>query len=227
VPDADLRQHFAAPAPLHGLVVDWGGVLTAGLDDAIRLWAETDGVDLAVYHDVIQEWLGPELARTTWLNPIHALERGELAVPDFEEHLADELHRRTGRPVRKEGLVGRMFDQFEHAPDMSGLVRRAHEAGLRTALLSNSWGNEYPRDGWHDMFDAVVISGEVGMRKPEARIYHHTADAIDLSPTSCVFVDDLRTNVDAAVDLGFVGVHHRTYDATALELEALFDLRLR
>jgi epoxide hydrolase-like predicted phosphatase len=227
VTDASAGQEPASQPQLRGLVVDWGGVLTAGLDDAIRIWAETDGVDLAVYHDVIQEWLGPELARTAWLNPIHALERGELAVPDFEAHLAEELHRRTGKPVREEGLVRRMFDQFEHAPDMSGLVRRAHEAGLRTALLSNSWGNEYPRDGWHDMFDSVVISGEVGMRKPEPRIYLHTAEAIDLPPSACVFVDDLRSNVDAAVELGFVGVHHHSYEATALELEALFDLPLR
>ena len=55
----------------------------------------------------------------------------------------------------------------EHAQDMSGLVRRARLAGVRTALLSNSWGDQYLRDGWQDMFDAVVISGEVGMRKPE------------------------------------------------------------
>ena len=50
--------------------------MTAGLDSAISGWAQGDGVDLATYHDVIRDWLGPELARTAWLNPIHALERG-------------------------------------------------------------------------------------------------------------------------------------------------------
>jgi len=67
------------------------------------------------------------------------------------------------------------------------------------------------------MFDAVVISGEVGMRKPEHRIYLHTAEALDLEPAACVFVDDLRPNVEAAVELGFVGIHHHDYDATAIE----------
>jgi epoxide hydrolase-like predicted phosphatase len=210
-----------------GLVVDWGGVLTAGLDGAIAGWAEGDGVDLATYHDVINDWFGAGLAKTTWLNPIHALERGEMAVPDFEHRLAVELAERSGRPVPAEGLLARMFDQFEHAPDMAALVRRARAAGLRTALLSNSWGNEYPREGWDAMFDAVVISGEVGMRKPEPRIYAHTVDALDLTAQECVFVDDLRHNVTGAIDVGMVGVHHTSYEATALELEALFGITLR
>ena len=110
---------------------------------------------------------------------------------------------------------------------MNGLVRRAHGAGLRTALLSNSWGNNYPRDGWDDMFDAVVISVEVGMRKPEPDIFVHVADLLELAPKQIVFVDDLPSNVQAAVSVGMVGVHHHSYDETATELEALFDLSLR
>jgi HAD superfamily hydrolase (TIGR01509 family) len=109
---------------------------------------------------------------------------------------------------------------------MSGLVRRARRAGLRTGLLSNSWGNDYPRDGWDEMFDVVVISGEVGMRKPEPAIFAHTLELLGLRPEETVFVDDLRHNIDAAVAVGMVGVHHRTYDQTLLELEALFGMPL-
>ena len=76
------------------------------------------------------------------------------------------------------------------------------------------------------MFDTVVISGEVGMRKPEERIYQPRRRRLDLPPSACVFVDDLRPNVDAAVALGFVGIHHHSYEATATELEVLFDLPL-
>ena len=224
VPPADPAR---GSVPLRGLVVDWGGVLTSGMSESIALWAEGDGVDLAVYQSVMSEWFGAELGRTTWLNPIHALERGEMAVPDFEERLAGELTRRTGREVVADGLVRRMFDQFEHAHDMTALVRRAREAGLRTALLSNSWGSEFPGDGWHGIFDAVVISGEVGMRKPEERIYRYAVEGIDLPLEACVFIDDLEVNVAAAVALGMVGIHHRSYDATADELEALFDIPLR
>src|SRR5690349_23254386 len=99
-----MADQPAAPArALRGLVVDWGGVLTSGMDSSIALWAEGDGVDLAVYQGVMRDWLGAELARTAWLNPIHALERGEMAVPDFEERLAGELTRRTGREVVADG----------------------------------------------------------------------------------------------------------------------------
>ena len=155
-------------------------------------------------------------------NPVHALERGELEVPEFEQRLAQGLRTRSGAPVPAAGLLTRMFERFEHAPDMVGLVHRAHASGLRTALLSNSWGNDYPRDGWAEMFDVVVISGEVGMRKPEPRIFHHTLDALGLAAEECVFVDDLAPNVRAAVDVGMVGVLHRSYAETAAELEVLF-----
>jgi len=133
---------------------------------------------------------------------------------------------RTGRTFDADGLLARLFSHFEHAPDMSGLVRRARAAGLRTGLLSNSWGNDYPRDGWDEMFDVVVISGEVGMRKPEPGIFEHTLDLMGLAPEQTVFVDDLRPNIEAAVALGMVGVHHRTYEQTLLELEALFGIPL-
>jgi putative hydrolase of the HAD superfamily len=120
-----------------------------------------------------------------------------------------------------------MFAGIAPSDSMLGLVARAKEAGLRTAVLSNSWGNEYPMQGWDELFDAVVISGEVGMRKPEPRIFQHVLRLIDLSADECVFVDDLPHNVTAAVRLGFVGVLHRSYDETAHELEAILDLRLR
>ena len=121
----------------------------------------------------MREWLGTQQGELAADNPVAALERGEIEVPHFEEQLAARLTEVTGHPVEAVGLLQRMFDQFEHAPAMSALVLRATRAGLRTGLLSNSWGNEYPREGWDQMFDAVVISGEVGMRKPEPQIYRH------------------------------------------------------
>jgi epoxide hydrolase-like predicted phosphatase len=211
---------------LRGLVVDWGGVLTGDMRTAVESWAEADGVPLDVYVGVMREWMGEPYAAEARLNPIHALERGEMTVPDFEARLAEALTARSGTAFAAEGLLDRLFEHFEHAPDMSGLVRRARAAGLRTGLLSNSWGNDYPRDGWEEMFDVVVISGEVGMRKPEPRIFEHTLELLGLAPRECVFVDDLRSNVEAAVGLGMVGVLHRSYAGTLVELEALFGIPL-
>lgn len=212
---------------LRALVVDWGGVLTEPLDSAIRAWAEIDGVEFEHYVDVMRTWLGPHQGELARDNPVAALERGEIEVPHFEEQLAQRLAQAAGREVRAVGLLQRMFDQFEHAPAMSALVLRARRAGLRTGLLSNSWGNEYPREGWDEMFDAIVISGEVGMRKPEPEIFAHALDLLGVLAEETVFVDDLAHNVQAAVELGLVGIHHTSYETTASELEELFGVHLR
>jgi epoxide hydrolase-like predicted phosphatase len=208
------------------LLVDWGGVLTTSLGDTFERWADEDGIDYPHYRSLMAELLGPEAGLEAGINPIHALERGEMELSDFEALLAARLRRTDGAPVPAEGLIGRMFNRFTHAPDMNGLVRRAHASGIRTALLSNSWGNTYPRDGWSEMFDHVVISGEVGMRKPEPDIYLHTARLVGVDPGACVFVDDLAINVRAAIGLGMAGVHHVDYESTRAELEALFDIPL-
>jgi len=213
------------PEP-RALIVDWGGVLTGDLRVAVQRWAEIDGVDLQTYASLMRDWLGEPAGMEALLNPVHALERGEMALPDFESRLARALSERTGRPVEERGLLGRMFEHFEHAEDMSGLVRRARAAGIRTALCSNSWGNDYPRDGWDDMFDVVVISGEVGMRKPEPRIFEHTLRLVGVSAEESVFVDDLPHNIAAAVALGMIGIRHVGYETTALEIDALFGIHL-
>jgi putative hydrolase of the HAD superfamily len=76
------------------------------------------------------------------------------------------------------------------------------------------------------MFDVVVISGEVGMRKPDAEIFHFTLERMQMQAAECVFVDDLPHNITAAADLGIVGVRHVTYEDTLTELEALFSINL-
>ncbi|MFG1624696.1 HAD family hydrolase [Kribbella sp. NPDC049227] len=211
---------------LRGLLVDWGGVLTSGLEEALRRWAELDGFDFDSYLQAVLAWLPAEnpadATAEAELNPVHALERGQIAVPDFERKLASILLRRDGTPVPAEGLIERMFAHFEHQPAMSALVRRARSLGIRTALLSNSWGNTYPRDTWDGMFDDIVISGEVGMRKPDPEIFLLAARRLDLKPEECVFVDDLELNVEGARALGMTGLLHTSYDETRRALESLF-----
>jgi epoxide hydrolase-like predicted phosphatase len=208
---------------MRALVVDFYGVLTDGLETAMTAWCAADGIDYERFRDVMGEWLGPEGYANARLNPVYALERGEMAVPDFEVQLAAQLRRAGHEPLDSRGLVERMFQRFVHAPDMAGLVRRARQAGIRTALLSNSWGDQYLRDGWDEMFDVVVISGEVGMRKPETRIFALTAQRLGVEPDRTVFVDDHVSNIRAGRQFGWVCVHHLDYEQTATELEALFD----
>lgn len=207
---------------LAGLVVDWGGVLTCDVGEAVALWARTEQLDLTTVRSAFRRWLGPAETQRELVNPVHLLERGELETAQFEAYLARELTPADGHPIDPAGLLARMFSFFTHAPAMDALVWRAREAGIATALLSNSWGNSYPAHVWEGMFDVVVISGEVGMRKPEPGIYHHTCERLGLAPQRCVFVDDLPHNVAAAVETGMVGVHHTSYEQTASQLSALF-----
>jgi len=207
---------------LAALIVDYGGVLTNSLHETISAWASADRINPDRYTTVIREWLADGAER----NIVHDLERGEISPAEFERRFAALLSREDGSIPDAEGLLRRMFAGFRAEEDMMGVVRRARRAGLRTALLSNSWGNEYDPDLLAE-FDAAVISGEVGLRKPEPEIYRLTAARLGVDPRQCVFVDDLPPNVRGAVAVGMVGIHHIDTETTATELEALFNLSLR
>ncbi len=160
------------------------------------------------------------------LSPVHRLERGEITPAEFEDELAERLAER-GSPVVAQGLLGRMLAGLAHLDaGMLGVVRSAHDGGVRTALLSNSWGNHYPDELFDGIFDAVVISGRVGMRKPDAEIFRHTAELLGLDPAACVMVDDLPQNVRGAVAAGMVAVQHTDVDSTRAELEVLLGMPL-
>jgi epoxide hydrolase-like predicted phosphatase len=207
--------------PPAALVVDWGGVLTTGVPEALAAWARSEDLDVDTLRAAFGRWLGPQ-ADMELANPIHLLERGELAPAEVEQMLAPLLRTTSGTPVPGAGLLSRMFAHFTHAPAMTALVWRARQAGIATALLSNSWGDHYPEHLWDGTFDQVVISGRVGMRKPDPEIFLHTADLLGVPPTACVFVDDVAHNVAAAVAVGMVGVLHTDYPTTAGELSVLF-----
>ena len=204
---------------MQGLIVDWGGVLTMPIHTAVTSWLKATGVDRDHYGAVVTRWVAPSPDE---MSPVHLLERGEIAVGEFELLLSAALAQ-EGSTVEAQGLIGQMFaDLAIYEDSMTSLVTRAHAAGIRTALLSNSWGNDYDRTDWDEMFDAVVISGEVGMRKPEREIFELALDRIGLPAAECVFVDDVPHNVEAAAEAGLVGIVHRTFDQTAIELAALF-----
>jgi len=204
---------------MQGLIVDWGGVLTMPIRTALRGWLTVSGVDHDHYGAVLRRWVEPTPGE---ISPVHQLERGELSVEEFE-HLFSEALAAEGSAVEARGLVGRMLaDLAIYEDSMTSLVTRAHASGVRTGLLSNSWGNDYDRSDWHEMFDVVVISGEVGMRKPEREIFELAVDRIGLPAGECVFIDDMAHNVAAAARVGLVGIVHRSFGETAGELAALF-----
>ena len=239
---------------LSAVIIDWGGVLTQPIGDTVRDWIAADQIDWDTYLAVIGPWLSdaydtaaapdgtslPAVPQPPGKqppgkqppgeqppgNPVHALERGECTVAEFERLLAARLVRTDGKSVLADGLLSRMLSASEPVPAMYQLIRGLRARGVRTALLSNSWGaGGYPREDFPDLFDAVVISGEVGMRKPEPRIFHHAAQLLGSAPAECVFVDDLEANVRAAVGCGMTGVHHTDPAYTQQRLTELFAAR--
>ena len=212
---------------LRGIVTDWGGVLTSPILTTVQAWIEADGIDWDSYRTVMRLWVSQAYGVDAGPNPIHVLERGECSGAEFEELLAARLLRVDGETVVAEGLLRRMFAASVPVPGMYDTIRTLRAAGFSTALLSNSWGcDEYPRADFPGLFDTVVLSGEVGMRKPEKEIFFHAAATLGLAPAECVFIDDMEANVAAAQACGMTGVLHTETATTARALQDLLGVPL-
>src|SRR3954454_3538570 len=107
-------------------------------------------------------------------------------------------------------------------------VRRAKAAGIRTGLISNSWGDGLAYDPalLEQLFAAVVIWGEVGLKKPQPEIFHLGAERIGVAPQECVFVDDLRENCAGAEAVGMKAILHRGSRGTLEQLQELLKVPL-
>lgn len=206
-----------------GLIVDFGGVLTTPIFESFADFCREHGVDPVRLRD----YLRGAFEMTDAPSPIHRLETGHLHHSEWESMLAQAMSEGLDSPIDPSDLTLRLFSGVRPEPSMVGAVQAVRQAGSRTALCSNSWGpGGYPREMFDVLFDAVVISGEVGMRKPDPQIYLMAASKLGLSPEECVFVDDFQVNVAGAEAVGMKGVHHSTPDRTIGELRDLFALPL-
>lgn len=200
--------------------------MTSPIPETVRAWLDAEDIDHATYAAVMRPWVLAAYDPAGDGNPIHALERGECTTGEFERLLAPMLVRRDGGRVVADGLLTRMFAATMPSERMYALMRAVRAAGLRTCLLSNSWGSDaYPREAIGSMFHEVVISGEVGMRKPEERIFLHAAGLLGLAPSECVFIDDIEANVRVAQATGMTGVLHSDPVTTAARLGELLGVQ--
>jgi len=197
------------------VIFDYGGVLTNAVADSIRAWHEADGIDPGSFTRTLRAWLGHDVPVGT---PVHRLETGELSIAEFETLLAAELTTVDGRPIEAEGILGRLFAGMRADAVMFDLVTELREAGLKVGLLSNSWGNAYPRERIDALFDHIVISGEVGLRKPDPAIYRMSLTGLGVSPDRAVFIDDAEPNTLGAAALGMHTILHTSADETRAAL---------
>jgi epoxide hydrolase-like predicted phosphatase len=205
----------AESAPRSALLIDWGGVLTSNLFVSFQAHCVAAGIEP---EKLMGRFRRDPAARELLI----ALETGELDEMEFERRFAAMLE------VEPDGLIDGLFAGVQPDAAMVDAVRRAHAAGIRTALVSNSWGvHRYPHDMFEELFDGVVISGEEGIRKPARRMYELGAQRAGAQPQECVFVDDLIFNLTPAEELGMATVHHTSAESTIPELERLLGLALR
>jgi len=200
-----------------GLLVDFGGVLTTNIFDSFSAFCSAEG-------------LAPEAVRSAFRNPgegrdlLFDLELGKLTDEEFEQRFSAHLGL---APERASGLIERLFGGMKADRDMEMAVVMAKRQGIRTGLISNSWGTgRYDHERFPEMFDAWVISGEVGLRKPDPAIYEMGAERVGLPPSELVFVDDLGGNLKPAAELGFATVLHRSAAETIPQLEDLLGVKL-
>ncbi len=201
---------------MKGLLVDFGGVLTTNVFDSFRAFCREEGLAESAFVDLLRS--SPETRAE-----LRRLETGEIEAGEFGRHLGLLLG-----VAESDGLMGRIFAGIKPDPEMVEAVRLARVGGIRTGLLSNSVGTDiYDRSQFEELFDGVVISGEVGLHKPQPEIFRLGAERIGVPAGDCVFVDDLRENCTGAEAVGMTAVLHRGAEGTLPELERLLGLPLR
>ena len=212
------------------VISDFGGVLTTPLLNSFMAFQDRTGVS--------GEALGRALQRIyerDGEHPLYELEKGHVSEDEFLTSLRGELATELGHEPEMHGFKEVYFEALHPNEPMIELMREVKVAGLRMALLTNNvreweplWRSMLPVD---EIFELVVDSAFVGMRKPEPEIYTLTLERLrDHDPEElgrlefeeCLFVDDVEVNCVAARDLGIVAVHFRENpQATAEIREAL------
>jgi putative hydrolase of the HAD superfamily len=206
------------------VISDFGGVLTTPLIQSFAAVQDETGVPF--------EELAKAMARVQdreGRHPLFELETGKITETDFLAKLGDELDPVMGHRPELHRFREIYFDALDPNEPMIELMRRVKEAGHRMGLLTNNvkeweplWRNMLPVD---EIFEVVVDSGFVGMRKPDREIYDLTLERMGgPDPRDCLFIDDTDVNCDAARELGMAAVHYRDNDQAISEIRGTLGL---
>jgi epoxide hydrolase-like predicted phosphatase len=205
--------------PVQAVISDFGGVLTTPLMNFFARFQDDAGVPI--------EALGKAMARIAseqGFHPLYELEKGKLTEARFVELLDGAVSAELGREVHLHGLAEAYWRDLDTNDAMVAYLRDLHARGVRLALLTNNVREWEPR--WRPMvpvdelFEVVVDSAFVGMRKPDPEIYELTLQRLGLPAGACVFVDDIEVNCTAAEALGMRAVWFRETDQAIAEIDA-------
>ncbi len=217
------RTVAARPGP-RAVISDFGGVLTSPLAGAFSAFEAHSGVPLVE--------LGRAMAAEgvrRGVNPLFELETGRLTEAEFLGGLSGQLSRQLRREVSLDGFGERYFADLEPNTLVIEYMRELGSRGYRLAICTNNVREWEPR--WRAMlpvdeiFDVVVDSASVGVRKPQPRIYELTLEALGVAPQDAIFLDDIEINCDAARALGMIVVWFRSSEQAIEEIEAILQGR--
>jgi epoxide hydrolase-like predicted phosphatase len=195
------------------LLVDFGGVLTTSVWDSFDAFCRSQGLEQGAVKTLFRD-------DPAAVADLRELETGRIPEAEFERRFAERLGLEDASD-----LIDSMFRGMLPEPIMVEAVRTARRGGVRTGLISNSWSTDhYDRELLAKLFDDVVISGEVGVHKPEPEIYLLACERLGVEPSSCVFVDDLRENCAGAEAVGVTAILHRDPERTVAEIEQLLGM---
>ena len=206
-------------AEVRAIISDFGGVLTSPLAGAFAAFEAHSGVPLAE--------LGRAMAAIglrRGANPLFELETGRLTEGEFLGEIGGQLSVQLEREVSLEGFGERYFADLEPNERLIEYMYELRGRGYGLAICTNNvrewevrWRAMLPVD---EIFDVVVDSAFVGVRKPERRIYELTLERLGVDAPSAVFIDDIEINCDAARELGLHAVWFRSTAQAIEETEA-------
>jgi putative hydrolase of the HAD superfamily len=204
------------------VIFDFGGVVFPSPFDAFATY-ERD-------HDLPDRFIRNVVAARAEQGAWSRLERGELTMPEFHAAFAAECAE-AGGTVDVTELMGAITTEFAPRPAMVGAITRIRDTGLRTAALTNNWpaddgARNATRDDLARLFDVVVESAVVGLRKPDPRIYELVCARLEVEPAAAVFLDDLGVNLKPARALGMTTIKVVDADRALAELGDVLGLPL-
>jgi putative hydrolase of the HAD superfamily len=202
---------------IRAVISDFGGVLTTPLMESFLAYQRESGISI----EELGAAMGRMMEKDGGRHPLFELEKGHLTEDEFTRRLGAEL----GREVSS--MRDTYFENLHPNEPMISYLRGLREEGLRLGLLTNNvreweplWRAKLP--DVDELFEVIVDSGFVGMRKPDAEIYELTLERMGggLRFEECVFVDDIEINCEAARALGMSAVCFHDTDQAIAELEA-------
>ncbi|TAM64482.1 HAD family phosphatase [Mycobacterium sp.] len=200
------------------LLIDFGGVLTESVMGSFERSCRAHRVDPGGF---IAEVFSPEHTEDS---PFALIELGLISIPEFLDQISPVLSKHAAAEVNGAAWFREVQKTTQRVDlEMIQAVQALADRGVQTALVSNSWG---PSDGypWDRLpqFSEVVVSAEVGIRKPTSAIYELAAEKLGRTPADCVFVDDVEVNLVPARALGMATVLHTRTDDSLAQLSRIY-----